>query len=270
MNKRTTVLVAAILLLLSGGSLRADLMPDFATVPVGWFTDRYQPNSFSNVGTYQGVPNVLGIGISAAQGYTSRPAGYQSTFYDTQGMQYTLNSTGSEAIAAALYVPGAWSDPNNGSRRTDMWGVMQDSTHAVSDYPIIGFTNYGGPARFRYWDENQDNNNGAWVDVTAPVLYDQWNDLSIAFTGSEYDYYVNGVEVATDTTVNSSIGFGGLIMQAYNFNGDPSIAGAITDGGKGDYTAYWANTPEPFSVGLLGTAMAVIGFAARRRSKVRS
>ncbi len=44
----------------------AAVMPNFAEVPTGWTTDRYDPASFANGGTYQGRNNVLGIGITAA------------------------------------------------------------------------------------------------------------------------------------------------------------------------------------------------------------
>lgn len=62
-----------------------DLMPDFANIPTGWVTDRYEPHSFSNVGTFQGRDNVLGIEINSAEGRSNRPGGQQESFYDTQG-----------------------------------------------------------------------------------------------------------------------------------------------------------------------------------------
>jgi hypothetical protein len=41
----------------------ADVMPSFAGAPAGWTVDRFAPLSFSDVGTYQGKSDVLGIGI---------------------------------------------------------------------------------------------------------------------------------------------------------------------------------------------------------------
>ena len=52
----------------------AVIMPDFGGVPAGWTTDRYEPASFTNVGTYQGRSDVLGIGITSA-GNSGQPTG---------------------------------------------------------------------------------------------------------------------------------------------------------------------------------------------------
>jgi hypothetical protein len=236
------------------------IMPDFANVPAGWNIDRYDPHSFSNVGAWQGRDNVLGIDITSAEGFTVRPAADQSTFDDTQGRNSTVSGGADSALAADLYIPSAWSDPSNGSIRTDMWGVMTDGA-SVTDYPIIGFTNYGGPARYRVWEENT----GAWVDLPTPVAYDAWTAFEITFTGSSYIYSIDNTPVYTDTTVNGSTGFSAAIMQAYNFYGDPSLPGANAV----DYTAHWSNaaldsTPEPGTWGLLGGGLIAIGLRFRR------
>lgn len=130
----------------------ADLMPDFASVPTGWTTDRYDPASFSNVGTYQGRNNVLGIGIDRAGKLANRGGAYQSTFYNTQGRQHAVTGGAGSFLAADLYIPDSWRDAvANGNVRTDMWGVMQNAVPVVpvvTAYPIIGFTNYGGAAVF--------------------------------------------------------------------------------------------------------------------------
>lgn len=237
------------------------IMPDFADVPTGWVVDRYGPQSFSNVGTYQGLDNVLGIQITSAEGYTARPAGYQDTFYNTQGRQYAVSGGADTALAAALFIPSAWSDPSNGSVRTDMWGVMTDGA-SITGYPIIGFTNYGGSPRYRVWDDT----GGVWDDLPTPVTYDAWTAFGIIFTGSSYVYTIDGSPVLTDTLINGSTGFSATIMQAYNFYGDPSIEGA----NPVDYTAYWSNstldpTPEPGTWGLLSGGLIVTGLLFRRR-----
>ncbi len=262
---RRTVLLLSVAAILGGLALPATagpIMPSFAGVPAGWVTDRYQPTVFANVGTYQGRADVLAIGITSAGSYTNRPAAYQSTFYNTQGMQYTLTGGAGSVLSADLWIPQEWSDPAaNGTVRTDMWGVMTDGT-TVTDYPIIGFTNYGGDPRFRVWDENLDGGAGAWVDLSTPVAYDAWTSFSIQFTGTEYVYTINGIPVYTDSTVNGSTGFSATIMQAYNFGGDPSIPGANPQ----DYTAHWSNTvPDGgATLTLLGCALVGLGTLRRR------
>lgn len=98
------------------------VMPDFSAVPTGWVTDRYEPDSFANVGTFQGRTNVLGIGIDDSDGFGSRP-GYNSTFYNTQGRKHAITGGAGSVLASDLYIPLAWSNVSNGSIRTDMWGV---------------------------------------------------------------------------------------------------------------------------------------------------
>lgn len=248
--------------LLPASGLWADLMPSFATVPTGWTTDRYAPASFSNVGTYQGRADVLGIGISTADGAANRPNGQQGAFYNTQGMKYAIAGGAGSSISADLYIAADWSDGSNGNRRSDMWGVISDPTISGGDqhqYPIIGFTNYGGTARYRVWDEDTAN---GWVDLATNVVYDSWTSFSIVFTGTSYEFYINGLNVYTDSTVGGATGFDAVIMQAYNFN-DASIGGAV----GGNYTAYWSNTaavPEPGSILLLSTMAGLIGWARRR------
>jgi hypothetical protein len=247
------------------------IMPDFAGIPNGWVANRYDPHSFSDVGTYQGLDNVLGIQITVQEGFNLRPSAYESTFYNTQGRDYAVSGGADTALAAALYIPSAWSDAANGSFRTDMWGVMTDGVTNGTDYPIIGFTNYGGTPRYRVWDGNAP---GGWVDLATPVTYDAWTAFQIIFTGSSYVYTIDGAAVFTDSTINSSTGFSAVIMQAYNFYGDPSLAGA----NPVDYTAYWSHssdsgvsdTPEPGTWGLLGSGLMVAGLLSRRRIVQRS
>ncbi|WP_243360282.1 PEP-CTERM sorting domain-containing protein [Fundidesulfovibrio terrae] len=255
-------LLLALLFCLPGVSFAASIMPDFADVPTGWTTDRYAPATFANIGIYQGRDNVLEIGISRADGLTARPAAYQSMFYNTQGENHELNAGSGSILSAALWISEDWSDAATaGNVRTDMWAVMSDGS-AVTDYPIIGFTNYGGAARYRIWD--QDTING-WVDINTPVQYDAWNDFAIDFTGSSYIYSINGTTVYTDTTLGGSTKFKGTIMQAYNFF-DPALAGANPE----QYSVHWSNTvatPEPCTMGLMGLGAAGMAFMRRRARK---
>lgn len=235
-----------------------DITPTFAGAPSGWSTDRYDPTSFSDVGNYQGRSDVLGIGITSAGALDNRSASYQSSFYNTQGRSQTISGGAGTMISADLYIPTTWGNSANGNFRSDIWGVMSDSSASVSDYPILGFSNYGGAARFRIWEENL----GVWIDLGATVNYDSWNSLGIEFTGTSYVYWVNGTAVLTDDTINGSTGFSSIIMQAYNFGGDPSYP----DANAVDYTAYWSNTPVPEPSTYVAGALLLlpVGFSTLR------
>ena len=189
-------------------AVNADIItPDFAGVLTGWARpDRYAPSSFSDVATFQGRNNVLGISISSAQSLPNRPAGQNSTFYNTQGDGYQFSSLqgAGSVLSADLYVSSAMGNANNGAIRTDMWGVMNGG----NDYPIIGFANTpnsdgsgstGG--HFQVYDGNT-----GWVELGTTVNYNAWNSLSIDFTGTSYVYSINGTEVFTDNTINGSTG----------------------------------------------------------------
>lgn len=242
----------------------AEIMPSFATAPSGWTVDRYAPNSFGNVGTFAGRNDVLGIGISPADGFGSRPSGFNSTFYNTQGRSYDLGGAGAgNSLSASLYISTAMLSAANGHVRTDMWASMFTGVGAdPHDYGIIGFTNYGGAARLRVWDANV-----GWVDLGVTLVGDTWVDLSFAFDGISYEYSVDGNLVYTDLTTNGAINYDDVIMQAYNFNGnDPAAPGAI----GGSYTASWANiemaaVPEPTSLAVFG--LGVMGLTAARRRR---
>src|ERR1017187_2285686 len=247
-----------------GIAAHADLMPSFVNVPTGWTTDRYAPASFANVGTYQGRSDVLGIGISSADALALRPAGYNNYFYNTQGKSYVISGGAGSSISADLYIQSGWDNGANGNVRSDMWGVINDPSAPSLQYPIIGFTNYGGAARYQVWDETI-----GWVALATPVCYGGWAMCSIEYTGASYQFFINGIDVYSDTAIGTTTtGFGAVIMQAYNF-GDP---GTVPGANAADYTAHWSNpsdtsaaVPEPSSWLLLGSAALLVSRKIRKR-----
>ena len=260
-----TALAACAVCGLVQSALAAPVLPNLANAPVGWTTDRYDPASFGNVGTYQGRSDVLGISIDSSTDLANRAPGFNSSFYNTQGRQTVVTGGAGSVIAADLYIESAWGNATNGYVRSDMWGVMTDVTNAVSGYPIIGFTNQGGVARLRVFDGDLLTNDG-WVDLN--VAYGGWTALAIEFTGSSFDFFVNGTMVYSDLTINGSTGFSAAILQAYNF-ADPSRFPGISTTA---YTAHWSNAqvaavPEPGSLALL--AVALTGLVATQRRKAR-
>ena len=98
------------------------------------------------------------------------------------------------------------------------------------------------------------------------MVFDAWVDFNVVFTGSAYEYYVNGVLEYTDATTNDASTFDVLIMQAFNFD-DPALTGFVAN----DYEARWANLsvlPEPGTLGLvLAGLIGVAAFGVRRGQK---
>jgi PEP-CTERM motif len=247
----------------------SSLMPDLSLAPAGWSVDRYAPSSFSNLGTVNGQNNVLGIGIDSSGDLANRPSAYQYTFYNTQGENHSISGGSGDSVAVLLYVPELWSNPTNGDVRTDLW-----VNTANADYGILGFTNFGTNNRvgvaggtFQYWNDGI----GTWTAVSAPVMYGQWNSFDIKYTGSTYDYWVNGVSVGTTSLVTPDSALTQVLLEAYNYN-DRTFGATygnlgVTNNISGAYTAEYANAPEPASFGLIGLGLLGLAAAARRKSR---
>ena len=145
------VMAVAIFVAMSGAANAIDITPDLTLGSTAWSTNRYQPNTFANVGSFARRNDVLSIGIDAAQGALLRSPGYtQAQVYNTQGMIQPLTGAAGSTISADLFIDAAWGNAANGSVRTNIWGITSDGTRTSADpyshraaYPRMGFTNYG-------------------------------------------------------------------------------------------------------------------------------
>ena len=240
--------VAGGLLLWAGTAAAGLLDTSYPTgaVPGTWQVDRYAPATFANGGTVAGRADVLNLGVDAADSQANRPGAYSSTFYNTQGRGMVLNLPNFSVVYGSLYVPAAWasSDGPGNNRRTDMWGQASPATggdtcvaSGCNFFPYLGFSNAspsdplnaGGTGRYRVFDGTV-----GVIDLAVPVQYDQWSDVCIAFSGSDFKSYINGALVYTQTdmahndvaTLGPTTHFSRLLMQAYNFGAS--------------YTAQWS------------------------------
>jgi len=261
----TALLVAA--LTSSTSYAQTDVSPNLATtVPSQFYTDRYAPTIFQLANGVHGRNDVLQL--QAGTDAANRPNGQQGAFYNTQGMKTDVNTTGSWLFQSDLYVLGAWGSANNGYVRTDIWATATDDVgfSNPSHYPIVGFTNYGGAARFRGWDVN----GGGWQDYTNTINYNSWNTLGMGFNAgtNTFSYYVNGALAGSVVGSNTSTGVANVMYQSYNFN-DP----ALQISGNPNETVNWSNTsssvvPEPSTYALMAFGLA--GLFAARRKRARS
>ena len=243
-----------------------------------WQVDRYPPATFAGGGTVDGRAGVLNLGLDAADSATNRPSAYRGTFYNTQGRGMQLALPGYSVVYGSLYVPAAWATSSGPleNHRTDMWAQASPATggdscasSACNHFPYIGFSNAstsdplnaGGTGRFRLWDTSVGG-----VDLAVPVPYDQWSDLCIAFTGSEFRSYVNGAQVHVQTSLTTGLEatlgptthFSRVIMQAYNFGatytaqwsglGAGQLAAVGAQAGNGQSAALGAAFPTPLTM----------------------
>lgn len=179
--------------------------------PGTWYTDRYAPAGFTSPVNFMGGDRLLEQ-INASDGLSSRPAAYQTTFYNTQGRQYQLIS-GTTYMEISLYIPSDWATSNK--RMAGLWGIASDAGNAVSGYPIVEFTSDGNNPRFRGY------NNGTYIDMGLPTgsTYNSWVKLSIELLPSgEFRYTAGDKTITTDAFGAGSTQIANVILEGYNYD----------------------------------------------------
>lgn len=210
--------------------------------PGAWYVDRYAPNGFATSG------GVLHETISASD--FQDPGTRQ--FYNTQGRAFDLGPT--QSMSIQLYVDPTFDGSNQ--RDAGFWGVADDSTSAVSAYPIIELSDLGGSLVFRGWD---NDGAGSWFNITSATgLEGTWQTLSISLdtTTDLFTYTVGNVSMTTAAEGSQTLQ--SVILQGYNADANYGIA--------------WDNlsapgVPEPAAWGLMILGFGGVGAVLRRRAR---
>jgi hypothetical protein len=236
------------------------LVGDGATVVLGiptsgtantWYQDRYRPAGFSFGQAGGGRGGVVDESISASDKNGSRPAQYNSTFDDFQGLKYDLTDRPTY-LAVDLYVPQSWSglgqtyqggDPTASGSLASLWAAGVDASGNISNYPHIGFNNQANSGAGGF--QVKDRTTGVWTNVPGFTGGDQWYQIGFSINGQgQFDYFVNGQRVYTDataTTATPTAAFSNVMLQGYNAGNS--------------YDIFWDNlrdTNPPVVPGLTG------------------
>ena len=216
---RVPRVLAAAVALLFGVTAHAGLYPTYplGTGPGVWEVDRFAPSIFSNAGTVNGRPNVLDLGVNAADHFDP----LVNNFANIQGRGIQIvAASGYSVLYGSLYAQPAWASSAGTAtnRRTELWGVLSPAAggdtcpgSGCNLFPILGFSNAspadpihaGGTGRLRVFDPYV-----GFVDLPTTVNYGQWNDVCIAWDAPVMHFYVNGVEVYTLAAVDPGPPYG--------------------------------------------------------------
>ena len=222
--------------------------------PGVWYTDRFAPAGFES--EFFDGDNRLAHTISSADGATSRPSGFASSFYNTQGRKF--DTAGANSISVDFYVDSAFQ--NDSGRIAGIWGTgFAGDGSTITHFPIIEFAN----SAFQVWDGTQ-----FVAPTTAPIFsFDTFVNLAIVLdtVNDVFNFSIAGQEVLT-TGASGTQSIGNIILQ--NINTEAGV----------DRTVYWDNltaeavapVPVPAALPLLAAAIAGLGFAGWRKRHVNA
>ena len=227
----------------------ADVTRSDTQAPGTWYTDRYNPAGFEGGVMFDG-DNRLKHSIAAADGANTRPGGFGSAFYNTQGRKF--DTGGAISMAIDLYIPQDWATANR--RMAGFWGTGLNAGSVISYYPIIEFASDNDDPRFQVW------NGLGWSNIGLPTgfAYDSWYRMTMDLVGGDVVYTVGDLTETLDS--NGTVEFSNVILQGYN----------TTDGVS--YDIYWDNftaaaIPVPAALPLLGGGLALLGFMGWRKRR---
>ncbi len=214
-KNRTLVGVVAAALFASIGIASA-ATPPFSYGGLNWTVDRYNADNYTFPVSFGGRTDVMQIDLGP-NGYADNRNGCcQSQFYSTQGIKGTTGLPAGEAFASVdLFIPSAWNIAatvtQDGTHQNNfygnftsvgLWGEIDGTSPAQTNgFPILRFRNGDTPGTFIWgFDDNTGNN----ISTTAIVNFGAFNNVRIEYRGDRYNYYFNGVLVATFMLSNGS------------------------------------------------------------------
>lgn len=247
--------------LIGGLSTEAQVIETFDSAPAlsdtqaadTWYRDRYNPAGFESV-DFDG-DNRLKITVSADDESATRPGGFSSTFYNTQGRK--LDTPGATSLFGEVYVD---SSLEGLGRITGLWGTAIDGDGVITNYPILELqSDAAGSFSIGLFDSSV-----MWAleeDISASI--GSWVSLGIRLEGLNTVYSINGADVYSANS-NGTLSFSNLILNTYN-----------ADDQRG-FSAYWDNVgygvnpvPEPATLAGISLLTALGLVALRRRLKGR-
>ena len=250
-------------------SALAQFVDTFSMIDPAWVPNRFAPAGFTSV--FFNGDDRLQLTIDQTGSTGNRPFGFDSAFYNTQGMQRSADIAGLWSLSAQVYVSSAFNTTTGSLVASELWG-HSGTTPAGGAYLILGFTNASptdalnlaaADRSFRF--QAFDSNTGNWFDLGVPsgFIFDTWHTLTGTSTGSAFEYRIDGALVLSNPTSAGNDLLSGMI-QGINF------------GDSASYSVYWDNAiasasaiPEPATNAFIA-ALGALGLAVWRRRRAAS
>jgi hypothetical protein len=148
-----------------------------------------------------------------------------------------------------LYVSSSW---ETATTNVGMWGTINTSV-GVNRYPLFVFRHVGSDIGFYGFDYNGTTGSSSNYFLVAPVTsFDTWYNLSMSYSATSLNYYINGnlVYQYSDPYISYYDTIGSIILNSYN-------AGL-------SYDVYWDNVgtapvSEPPCILLLTCSLVGLG-----------
>ncbi len=255
--KTKIVALAAQILLCTGSAFATSILPTTTdSIVAAATTYRYDPANFNNGGTWKGFDNNIVIGFGADQGYGSRPVGFNTTFYDTQGKQFAANGGVGDGIALFVYLAPSMASELNGSRQWQVGLALNNQSGTSPLETFFGFTNTNGAGTGvgHLWYSV-----GSTVVNLANTVTYGWNKFDIVLADN-INFFFNQELVSSASSNNlTKIDMGMIAVK--NFTGNDPGNGTVVAGirGDGQFNMLPApQVPEPSTYLMILSALSLL------------